>query len=447
MGKKKEIIVNSKDELANHIDNDYIEEFIEKIENKKIYVDPRFQRRNSWTDALREDFIDSVYKNMVCHPIILVDVPLSYYRSLQNKKEKDAEYFKDLIDRGYDYVSIDGNNRCQSMVKYKNDELNIIYSHDKDKRKFLKKKVLISIYDSVTPLEMHKLGISVNKQQSWNRQEGRNCIYSTISNFIREISQKFKGITDLIKVKKTRMLDDELLVSLLYYETNEQGGNQEKWDKMYINETADLSNFGSVIKEWGKVLKENLTTKKFGKSFVYNLYVFLSYLHKNNIFITKDNYGNFLNKFHEQEILRGREKRAIYNVSGEEKTWSLLCRTVTKNIDIKLEKIVQDFNPYLSTYTVEKDTKRAFSFADKVDLWVSNEGRVRINGEVEGKWYKEGGETHQYVNLLEVLEGDKYVVDHVLPYKDGNKTILENGEITTKEYNLWKSARIPSYVV
>ena len=73
---------------------------------------------------------------------------------------------------------------------------------------------------------------------------------------------------------------------------------------------------------------------------------------------------------------------------------------------------------------------------------------VRINGEVEGKWYKdEEGDTHKYVNLLEALEGDKYVVDHVLPHKDGNKTIIENGEITTREYNLWKSARIPSYLV
>ena len=67
--------------------------------------------------------------------------------------------------------------------------------------------------------------------------------------------------------------------------------------------------------------------------------------------------------------------------------------------------------------------------------------------EVEGKWYKEEGDTHQYVNLLEVLDGEKYVVDHVLPHKDGNKTILENGEITTKKYNLWKSARIPTYTV
>jgi hypothetical protein len=71
---------------------------------------------------------------------------------------------------------------------------------------------------------------------------------------------------------------------------------------------------------------------------------------------------------------------------------------------------------------------------------------VRINGKVDDKWYKEEvNTTHQYVSLLEVMDGEKYVVDHILPYKDGNKTILENGEITSREYNLWKSARLPQY--
>jgi len=44
------------------------------------------------------------------------------------------------------------------------------------------------------------------------------------------------------------------------------------------------------------------------------------------------------------------------------------------------------------------------------------------------------------------MDGEKYVVDHVLPHKDGNKTVLKNGEITTREYNLWKSSRVPQYV-
>ena len=446
MSKKKEISINQADEVQFSTEKEYIEEIISKVENKKIYIDPRYQRRNSWTDANRLSFIDSIYKNMVSHSIILVNIGASYFISLQNKREKDAEYFKELMDQGYQYVSIDGNNRSQTMVRYKNGELGVSYSHDKDKSKFLKKKLSLTTYSSMSLLQMHELGIKVNQGQPWNRQEQRNCINSKIADFIRDTSQKLDKITDFIKLKKSRMFDDEFIAMLLFYQTTGKGGDQKNWDSMYKDETGDLSNFGVIIKEWAKVIKENPTTKKFGKSFVYNLYIFISYLHKNNIFITKENYRNFLNIFHEQEILRSREKRALYKVNGEEKTWSLLCRTVTKNIDIKLEKIIQDFNPYLSTYTVQKDIKRSFSFTDKVDLWVRNEGIVRINGEVEGKWYKEG-DTHQYINLLEALDGEKYVVDHVLPHKDGNKTILENGEITTREYNLWKSARIPSYVI
>ncbi len=112
-----------------------------------------------------------------------------------------------------------------------------------------------------------------------------------------------------------------------------------------------------------------------------------------------------------------------------------------------MDKILQDISPLLDTLTIQKDSKRSFSFSDKVNLWVSSEGMVRINGQVSDEWYNnEISETHKYVSLLEVMDGEKYVVDHVLPHKDGYKTELSNGEITTREYNLWKSGRIPQYV-
>ena len=92
--------------------------------------------------------------------------------------------------------------------------------------------------------------------------------------------------------------------------------------------------------------------------------------------------------------MRKNEKRAIYNVNGEEKTWGDLCRLVASHIDVRLEKIVKDITPHLNDFTIQKDNKRNFSFYDKVNLWISTNGKVRINGEVENKWYKEGEETH-----------------------------------------------------
>ena len=107
---------------------------------------------------------------MVCHPIILVNIGLSYYRSLQNKNEKDAEYFNDLKERGYEYVSIDGNNRSQTMVKYKipthdpnTGELNPYYEELTGKRNPLKPKI-ISIKDHTKDKNIEKM-----PDQKWHQ--------------------------------------------------------------------------------------------------------------------------------------------------------------------------------------------------------------------------------------------------------------------------------------
>jgi 5-methylcytosine-specific restriction endonuclease McrA len=36
----------------------------------------------------------------------------------------------------------------------------------------------------------------------------------------------------------------------------------------------------------------------------------------------------------------------------------------------------------------------------------------------------------------------EYVVDHIVPHTHGGQTLIENGEVTTKEYNSWKGKRI-----
>ena len=202
---KNEIVIDMAEEVQFTTEKDYIEDIINKIEAKKIFIDPRYQRRNSWNKENQLNFIDSIYKNMVSHSIILVNIGASYHIALQKNRHKDADYFKGLLDRGFEYISIDGNNRSQTITKYKNGEIKVKYSHDKDKSLFLKKKLTVTTYSSMSLLQMHELGIKVNQGQPWNRQEQRNCINSVVADTIREISTKFNTITDYISIKKSRM--------------------------------------------------------------------------------------------------------------------------------------------------------------------------------------------------------------------------------------------------
>lgn len=450
MGKKvkNSVTINLADEVRSSTNLIYVDRIIEDIVNNKIYIDPNFQRRDAWTLEDRKEFIDSVYKNMVSNSIILVNVIASHQKAKFHNRHKEIEYFGDLVDKGYEYVSIDGNNRSQTLVKYHKDELNIVYSHDKDREIFLRRKQLpLTVYDSMTLEQMHELGIKINKGKPWNRQEQRNCLYSTISFAIREVSEKYSDITDKInQIKKSRMGDDELLVMLLYYQTYKRGGVQDSWDVMYERESGDVNTFTKVMMELGKTLRST-DKKNIDKSFVYNLYMVLSYLQKNNISVKKDSYSEFFKVFHKQEVLRKADKRALYEVNGEQKTWGDLCRLIATNVDYRLEKILNELLPKVSKITVEKDTKRTFTLTDKIEIWNKSKGDVRVNGKVDGKWFNSNDKTtHTKLSLLEVLDGKKYVVDHIKPHKDGSKTVIENGEITTKEYNLWKSDGKPNYV-
>jgi len=156
---KNEIVIDMAEEVQFTTEKDYIEDIINKIENKKIFIDPRYQRRNSWNKENQLNFIDSIYKNMVSHSIILVNIGASYHIALQKNRHKDSEYFKGLLDKGYEYISIDGNNRSQTITKYKNGEIKVKYAHDQDKSLFLKKKLSVTTYSSMSLLQMHELGI------------------------------------------------------------------------------------------------------------------------------------------------------------------------------------------------------------------------------------------------------------------------------------------------
>ena len=56
---KNEIVIDMAEEVQFTTEKDYIEDIINKIEAKKIFIDPRYQRRNSWNKENQLNFIDS----------------------------------------------------------------------------------------------------------------------------------------------------------------------------------------------------------------------------------------------------------------------------------------------------------------------------------------------------------------------------------------------------
>ena len=418
---------------------EHVEDFIELY--KEIYIDKRFQRREAWDTSDRKAFIKAVYNNLNPSPVILVNAIMSREKAIQNKNQEDLEYFQSIINAGYRYISIDGNNRTITTVGYgtkSNDEFTI--NNDEDRKIFKKKKVVVQYYEGITREQMNNLAIAVNSGRPWNDQESRNAMPTIVADYIREISEVVDGSTNKIKVKKSRMGDDEFLAQTLFYEEYRTGANQKGLYTLY-NTKLDTKVHKRVITVWDKVLSNHTVNKVLGKSETFNLYVLLSYLNKVGLSLEKTKYREFYEDYYTKERLRWSDSKTLYDTGkGEQLTWSKLNGSTNKNLTMKLEKILKDLD--ISQYTIEKDKKRAFTLNQKIQIWVRDGGKVRVNGSINGVWYNdEDRNMYKDVSLIEVLDGTKWAVDHIDPHSKGGQTTIENGEIVSSDYNRWKSSK------
>ena len=155
-----------------------------------------------------------------------------------------------------------------------------------------------------------------------------------------------------------------------------------------------------------------------------------------------NNLKEFYTEFHTKQNLRRLDTKTTYTSENSKiVTWSGLNGNLGLDHDLKLNTILGDID--LDKHITTKDKQRAFSIGQKIKIWENVNGMVRINNQdkpIDGKVYEEGGKNNFLkVSLMEVLDGEKWVVDHVHPYTEGGQTTIENGEITSRSYNLWKN--------
>jgi hypothetical protein len=102
---------------------------------------------------------------------------------------------------------------------------------------------------------------------------------------------------------------------------------------------------------------------------------------------------------------------------------------------------------------IELDPKRAFTREDRwrilkrdtVVIDGFDKVRIRNNGEINGEWYdSKTAEEFIYVSVCDAfVRTDLYESDHKdTPHSKGGRTNWEDGELTTREYNNWKSNKM-----
>ena len=98
-----------------------------RVENS-IFLDESYQvgtiERSRWGVREMRRFFKSIITGKAISPIVWIDVKACYeYWNACGISQKDTDYFKDKLDQGYTYISLDGNNRTITLYDIHNNKI------------------------------------------------------------------------------------------------------------------------------------------------------------------------------------------------------------------------------------------------------------------------------------------------------------------------------------
>jgi hypothetical protein len=175
------------------------ETFLNQV--KKTFLDLSFQRDGGWSKKQKLLFLEST-KNIgqILSPIYICDINECYKNS---PDEETKIYFFNLLQDGWRYLSIDGNNRSVALVSYKDTIIN-------DNWTLLSNTILVTKITMIKKSDIPILFNYLNSGLKQTNQVMRNTYSYDLSSVVREISSKYKSISLFSKYSGK---NDEELVS------------------------------------------------------------------------------------------------------------------------------------------------------------------------------------------------------------------------------------------
>jgi len=207
-----------------------------------VYVDTRFQRRKSWDLTNKREFLESLSKNWVRHQnIVVADVAacLAYSQEINEADGASSDYFENILDAGYKYLSLDGQNRTSCLNDFKSGELQYVGAiRDADgKVHTIQNLVLnempqrvqdhlntvdlisVEVVEEVTYEDLRQFFLSYNAGCPLSPQERRHAEPTPLSQAIEDLAQKYMkdGSVEHLHTaaEVTRMKNNELIVKML----------------------------------------------------------------------------------------------------------------------------------------------------------------------------------------------------------------------------------------
>ena len=174
---------------------------------EKTKLDENFQRLggmengSGWNLNASLAYIQSLMEDCVYNKIIVAHVQYCLQHAERINDEPSRQYFHQLRDEGYEYVSIDGNNTSSTIAFFLDGHAELYYKDEKGKKCKLEdldeqecidviyhEKLDVAVLREIGIEEMAVLFRRLNMSTKLNAQEFRQARWSDTAKFIREAS-------------------------------------------------------------------------------------------------------------------------------------------------------------------------------------------------------------------------------------------------------------------
>lgn len=450
-----------------------VQEILFERQAEHIYLDESFQvgtlDRSRWGSKEQIAYWVSVIFGKARTALHWIDIKECYeYWDELGTDNESRDYFKGLLEKGYEYISLDGNNRTITLFDVDAGKLKFpkgLFSledvpnirvakplniHDKAfsqplKDKFYNREIPMVIYTNISLNECGDLVRNINAGMPWNAHQMRQSRPSKLAEFIREVRKELvKSFEKSFSEKDLVVLKvDEFLAKLLSYTANDKHDfSKNALNTLYEEPAGIISTFLTKKNPWFKTnfksfIKAQGKYEFTSQNSLLDLWAIISdYKFKDNTKV--QDMQKFVDVYYEQLTkLQADDKTykspcstlvdSVFTYSG------LLSKTLNKKVGVFRRNIIRNLieNELIDDgiITQQEDPKnRFFTKEQKRQLWQRQGGVCPVSKEE--------------IPLEEMFDHTKWQADHIYPFDKGGLTELDNGQLIRAKENNEKSNKI-----
>lgn len=450
-----------------------VQDILFERQAEHIYLDESFQvgtlDRSRWGSKEQIAYWVSVIFGKARTALHWIDIKecYEYWEELGTDNES-RDYFKGLLEKGYEYISLDGNNRTITLFDVDAGKLKFpkgLFSLDKVpnirvakplnindpafskplKDKFYETEIPMVIYTNISLNECGDLVRNINAGMPWNAHQMRQSRPSKLAEFIREMRKEYESSfeksfseKDLIVLKV-----DEFLAKLLSYTAHDKHDfSKNALNTLYEEPAGVISTFLTKKHPWFKTNFKSFI-KAQGK------YEFTSHNSLLDLWAIISDY-----KFKDNTKVQDMQKfvdvyfKQLTKLQADEKTYKSPCSTLVDSVFTYSGLLSKTLNKKVGVY--RRNIIRNLIENELIDDGIITQqenpkNRFFTKEQKRQLWEKQGGicpVSKEEIPLEEMFDHTKWQADHIYPFDKGGLTILENGQLIRAKENNEKSNKI-----